>query len=75
MLNRKVKQSVSHTAIEVNIINSQSPLCFHNVCVLSALNEPYPHWLIRVTGLHWPLLPLAAEQLLSQALLDDRVGI
>lgn len=47
----------------------------HLVSVLFALNEPYPHWLIRVAGLHWPLLPLAAEQLLSEALLDDGVGL
>lgn len=36
------------------------------------LSEPYPHWLIRMTSLG---LPLAAEQLLSEALLDDRVSI
>lgn len=43
--------------------------------VFIALNEAHPHWLIGVAGLHRPFLPLAAEQLLSDALLDDGVGI
>ena len=39
---------------------------------MTYLSEPYPHWLIRMTRLG---LPLTAEQLLSEALLDDRVSI
>lgn len=72
MLNKK---SVTHEATW-SVLNSQwSPPWISNVSVLFALNEPHPHWLIRVAGLPWRLLPLAAEQLLSEALLDDRVGL
>lgn len=40
-----------------------------------ALTDAHPHGLIGVAGLPGPVLPLAAEKLLSQALSDDRVGI
>lgn len=43
--------------------------------MLFALSGPYPHWLIGVASLHWPVLPLGTEQLLSYALLDYGVCI
>lgn len=46
-----------------------------SVSVLFTPAEPHPHRLVGVAGLRLPLLPLAAQQLLSKAFLDDGVGI
>lgn len=62
MLNREGRELV-------NSLRLISDVC--QVSVLFALSGPYPHWLVGVAG----LLPLAAEQLLSKALLNDRIGI